>query len=136
VSRVAPHHDRIARLRTAWVAAVVLVSQASVWLHDARTPHVTCQEHGEAVHLDLGGNSPAGDDSRHDAVPSIYGVVLEHQHDHCGIVHSTGGPAWIPAAIFVPAGAAPPPGRPVAAGGKPVHLLRLAPKTSPPSALV
>jgi hypothetical protein len=122
---------RPARLRAAFVAAIVLIGQAASWVHAAATPHVTCLEHGESVHLVASGDPARGGATRVDGAPA---EGAAHEHEHCGLQghRTTAAPtptlASAPVAFSAPtAQALPPP--PASA-----TLLRFAPKTSPPRA--
>jgi hypothetical protein len=117
------------------VAAVVLVCHAAAWVHAAATPHVTCVEHGESVHLTVAANA--------ETIPTGELVLTSgptepaaHGHEHCGLQGPrTTAPAAAPRSssilrVSVPA-------LPVATVATPaLRLLRLAPKTSPPRSLV
>lgn len=124
------------------VALVVLFGQAAAWVHAAATPHVTCLEHGDSVHLAVAGTAGAapivaGSASvdRAAVTASVEGSEA-HGHEHCSlraqrlttpgapVIDSTAAllePDVLPALVF----ATPP-----------SHLLLLAPKTSPPRAPV
>jgi hypothetical protein len=123
-----------ARLGATFVVVAVLLCQATAWVHTAATPHVTCLEHGERVHLALGGQHAR--DAR-DAGPALTGAPIQsaaHAHEHCNLQSQGSGSAPVPTPTVVPAlfARAPvaraPRVRPAAA------LLRFAPKTSPPRA--
>jgi hypothetical protein len=118
------------------VALVVLLGQAAAFVHGAATPHVTCLEHGESVHI------PVGHPGAH--TPATAGISVAaaadeaelHGHEHCGVQAQRSATAAdaardASAAIFAPA-----PHVALAALPPPRHLLRLAPKTSPPCAPV
>jgi hypothetical protein len=114
----------------------VLLCQAAAWVH-AATPHVTCAEHGESVHL-ASANHAAARPVPTEASPTVVAAaeVDAHGHDHCGLqgqrTTSAGSPSPASsAATFAPALAL------IAPETKPpLQLLRLAPKTSPPRAPV
>jgi hypothetical protein len=118
------------------VVAVVLLCQATAWIHAAATPHVTCLEHGESVHLvvaAVGQPAPAGERG-----PSIAAEVepAAHAHEHCGLQGQRSSSA---AAPTCQAGAATAPRAQTLPAAEPrlaLRLLRLAPKTSPPAAPV
>jgi hypothetical protein len=118
------------------VAAFVLLCQAMAWVHVAATPHVTCLEHGDSVHLDTEG--PAGLPQGEGDAPAVAAATDDeataHAHEHCSLSgHRTtatpgAAPTDVTAAVVAaapPAATAPPPA---------VDLLLLAPKTSPPRA--
>jgi hypothetical protein len=102
-------------------------------VHAAATPHVTCLEHGESVHLDAVARAPAGPADGVSVVASA-NEAEAHGHEHCGLQgqRTTSATAPVDAsslASFAPAAAVA-----VAVATPPLHLLRLAPKTSPPRA--
>jgi hypothetical protein len=122
------------------LAFVLVVSQASAWLHAAAIAHVACLEHGEAVH-----RAPLRADDARATVPEDSGPIglradpaAASGHDHCAnaallrwrdvTLAAPPAPApFVPVArslTFVPA--------PAAGQGTVVYLL--APKTSPPPA--
>jgi hypothetical protein len=113
---------------------VVLLCQATAWVHAAATPHVTCLEHGESVHLAVATIAPTARAAGGVTVLSASTEADAHAHEHCSLqgqrTTQTGSPArdWS-VAIFA---LAPVP----AVGGErpPLQLLRVAPKTSPPPA--
>jgi hypothetical protein len=126
-----PSGRQRARPGATFVAVVVLLCQATAWVHAAATPHVTCLEHGESVHLASGGEGAQG------AGPAILAATTPattHAHEHCNLQGQSGGSAPVPERSVVRALFAPVPQlraprvRPAAA------LLRFAPKTSPPPA--
>ena len=114
------------------VAAVVLLCQATAWVHAAATPHVTCSEHGESVHLAVA----------HASLPARPGVTIvapstepdAHAHEHCGLQGQRTTQAGSPARDWSIATFAPAPLPAVEDERPPLRLLRLAPKTSPPRA--
>jgi hypothetical protein len=124
-------HHGLARLPTAVVVTVVLLCQGTAWVHAAATPHVTCLEHGESIHLlPLGGDAHAG------ALPAVSAPApaAAHDHEHCSLQGqrttspTTSGPSIIGASV------APAPA-PILTRDAPADgLLRFAPKTSPPPA--
>jgi len=124
---------RSGRIEAVFVAAVVLLCQAAAWVHGA-TPHVTCLEHGESMHLT--GGAPAAD-AHHGQRPNLAAAPAEpaaHAHEHCNLQgpRTTSVPApgesFVRAAAIVAASPALPILQP------PVGVLSLAPKTSPPRA--
>jgi hypothetical protein len=114
------------------VAVVVLLCQATAWVHAAATPHVTCVEHGESVHLTV--IPGASVSTRSLTVVASSSAPEVHAHEHCAFQGQRTTSALTAArtstlAIFtLPA---PPPPR---AAPPALRLLRLAPKTSPPRA--
>jgi hypothetical protein len=112
------------------VTALVLLCQAMAWVHEA-TPHVTCFEHGERVHLPVVRRAPDR------TTAGELAVVAETEsgadgHEHCGLQGQRTDAAATPAvdsslAIFTPT-----PQPPISQAGPSLRLLRLAPKTSPP----
>jgi hypothetical protein len=123
----------------ALVAAIVLLGQASTLLHEAATPHVTCLEHGERVHLDHPSAdrlhalvvAPSADVLAVDAAPS---ETADHAHDHCGLQGPRSTTAPTDARDFLTAPATTRVMASVPHGSATPWLLRLAPKTSPPRA--
>jgi hypothetical protein len=120
------------------VAAVVLLCQATAWVHAAATPHVTCLEHGESVHLNLAAPAtvagrPASPRGGLTVAPAPFEPEA-HAHEHCGLqgqrtTSSTAPVVDVATASFAPASL------PAVARTTPaLQLLRLAPKTSPPAA--
>jgi hypothetical protein len=113
------------------VAAVVLLCQATAWVHAAATPHVICLEHGESVHMEPGA---AGHDAERLTLSVPRPESTTHAHEHCGLQGQRTTSATAPArlslrATFAVAPAAAPAAIPLA-----LQILRLAPKTSPPRA--
>jgi hypothetical protein len=106
--------------------------QGAAWVHAAATPHVTCVEHGESVHLALrAGHSPV----QRAATLDVLGAPADataHGHEHCGLQGqgSTSAPTPHRTAVDVPVLSTPTPS--AAPARAPAALLRLAPKTSPP----
>jgi len=118
------------------VALVVIASQAGAWLHAAATPHVTCVEHGESVHLDVRSGAPdvqaGGAAQLADALDAAPSAPAAHAHDHCRVqasrVFASAAPARTVAALPAPLPKLPA----TAVPRSPLQLLFLAPKTSPP----
>jgi hypothetical protein len=128
------HRRDRTRPGAAFVVALVLLGHATAWVH-AATPHVTCLEHGESVHLATGVRASA-QALAHQAGGSVLASELTgagaHGHEHCSVQSSrstsapTPHPTFVrtaPLAAVAPASILAPPA---------VLLLRLAPKTSPP----
>jgi hypothetical protein len=124
-----------------WLAVVVVLCQGAAWVHAAASPHVTCVEHGESLHLALLGQA-AG--QRASDLGDVGGVALglvdapadaaAHGHEHCGLQGqgSTSAPAHQRASVDLAVLSTP---APFTAPPRPATaLLRLAPKTSPPGA--
>jgi hypothetical protein len=119
------------------VAAIVLLGQGSTLLHEAATPHVTCVEHGERVHLDHPAGArlralvvaPSADVLALDAAPSESG---DHAHEHCGLQgpRSTTTPTGARDFLIAPVTARVTHSVPNVSVTP--WLLRFAPKTSPP----
>jgi len=124
---------RSGRFEAVIVTAVVLLCQATAWVHGA-TPHVTCLEHGESMHLT--GDVPAA--AAHDAErPNLAAAPAEpaaHAHEHCSLQgpRTTSVPARGETFVRAAAAVAAAPALPIAQ--RPVGVLSLAPKTSPPRA--
>ena len=122
------------------LAFVLVASQASAWLHAAAISHVTCLEHGEAVH---GTALPAG--VTRATVPQDVGQVglradltTAGGHDHCGNAAllrwrdvALSGPVTLAPLVAIPRSLTFAPAR---VGGHGAVIYLLAPKTSPPSA--
>jgi hypothetical protein len=75
------------RLDGLLLAAVLITSQASAWVHAGAVAHVTCVEHGEAIHA----AAPNQSQSEGRAIPvAVAATVVEDEvaalaaHDHCG----------------------------------------------------
>jgi hypothetical protein len=118
------------RLPATVVAVIVLLCQNAAWVHAAATPHVTCLEHGESIHLAAVPSPTRADEPTVVTTPAVETV---HAHEHCNLQGQRTTSAWSPAPTFVracPAGAV---GPPTQLAVRPVGLLRLAPKTSPPT---
>jgi hypothetical protein len=121
------------RLPATIVAVIVLLCQGTAWVHAAATPHVTCLEHGESIHLaaDAHAAPPDASSDLQDVV-STPSEAAAHAHEHCNLQGQRTTSSAAPAPTFVRAV----PARavtqiaPFVAG--PVGLLRFAPKTSPP----
>jgi hypothetical protein len=112
---------------------LLLVCQATAWVHEA-TPHVTCLEHGERVHLIIGRQAPGQMAPGASAVVLVAAESDAHGHEHCALQGQRADSAAAPAPASAPALFAPAPLPIVAAVGPSRPLLRLAPKTSPPPA--
>jgi hypothetical protein len=116
------------------VASVVLLCQATAWVHAAATPHVTCLEHGESVHLVVATIAPAARAAGGVTVLSASTEADAHAHEHCSLqgprTTQTGSPARDSSVATFALAPVP------AVGGErpPLQLLRIAPKTSPPRA--
>ena len=110
------------------MAAVVLLCQATAWVHGAM-PHVTCLEHGESMHLAAGQEAAAGERPVLAVVPA---EAAAHAHEHCNLQgpRTTSAPTPDQTLVLAPvlSAAGPAPRR----APPPVGLLHLAPKTSPP----
>lgn len=115
----------------ALVAAVVVLCQAAAWVHTAATPHVTCLEHGESVHLATAARLVSQVPLTVVATPTD---IVAHGHEHCGVVSQGQSPAPESVRALADAVLATPPMPALAAPSSALALLRLAPKTSPPRA--
>jgi hypothetical protein len=128
------------RLAAAAIAVVVLLCQATAWVHAAATPHVTCAEHGESVHLGPSFHSKAGgaaprSDRDHRAVTGAVAESVAHGHEHCGLAAHRSTSVSAPPAGSVHTQTEPAsPILPSSPERAPVRTLSLAPKTSPPHA--
>jgi hypothetical protein len=118
------------------VALVVLFGQAAAWVHAAATPHVTCLEHGDSVHLPVARVAGPAEATAGVTVGTATDEAAAHDHEHCGVQAQRGTTtAVFERAATVAIFASPP--APVSAVLVPARqLLRLAPKTSPPRAPV
>jgi hypothetical protein len=128
------------RLGGLLLAAVLVASQTAAWLHAAAVAHVTCAEHGEAVHAV---SRPAA--ARATAAVTATVVAADplatlSAHEHCAseaLLRWRALSIAPPAASVVlpPVGLAPrlPVGPPAASASA---VYRTAPKTSPPHATV
>ena len=121
------------------LALVLVVSQASAWVHAAAIAHVACLEHGESVHrasVPAGARTTVSQDPRQPMLRADLAVATGH--DHCGNAALL---RWRDVALTAP----PTLAQPIGASrsltfasvrdqthGVPVY--RLAPKTSPPRA--
>ena len=116
------------------IAIVVLVGQAAAWVHESATPHVTCLEHGEQVHLTTQGLVAAAPRQGTGLAvePAPTAETAAHAHDHCGLQgqRTTSVPAPARALVSAPLAVSTAPAVPNVGPG--LLLLRLAPKTSPP----
>ena len=125
------------------MAAVLVASQAAAWLHAAAVTHVTCAEHGEALHA----ATPAAVPDEVEAPATVVATVATSDqvdtlaaHEHCasGALLRWRALTVTPPAVTVvvpPVVAALPfpTGPPATATGA---VYRLAPKNSPPHATV
>jgi hypothetical protein len=136
------------RARGLTLAVLLAAAQGSAWLHAAVVSHITCLEHGEAIHA---AHARAADGDAGQAIlvagrnqqgvtrlSGSEAAVVAHEHCGAGALLS-----WRGAALVAPAGAAAPlasaaddlsvvvPGLRTAS-----VLYLLAPKTSPPRAAV
>jgi hypothetical protein len=130
---------RVARRSASVLAWVVLLCQATAWFHGA-TPHVTCLEHGESIHLQTDGRPSraslyAGATAARESGLALAPVSMPtaaHEHEHCALQGHRVAPASAAKTTFTLATltVAALPVEPAARGA--VGLLRFAPKTSPP----
>jgi hypothetical protein len=118
------------RLPATVVAVIVLLCQSAAWVHAAATPHVTCLEHGESIHL-AAVTTPAR--AGEPTVVSTPAVEVVHAHEHCNIQGQRTTSTSSPAPTFVRACPARAIAPPTLLAVRPVGLLRFAPKTSPPA---
>ena len=118
-----------ARLATAFVAVLALLGQATALVHEAATPHVTCLEHGERVHLTVSATRSPVEGLAIEAAPR---EPSTHAHDHCSVQSQRGTTAPTPARAFVAAHFFTAPAPTIPRVERALRLLRLAPKTSPP----
>jgi hypothetical protein len=127
------HRQPAARVGAAFVAAFVLLCQAAAWVHAAATPHVTCFEHGESVHLAAAPAADANEAADATARPAP-AESTAHAHEHCGArTHrTTAAPVAAPAIAHTTFEAPAMPG--VSRAPAATTLLLFAPKTSPPAA--
>jgi hypothetical protein len=99
-------------------------------VHAAATPHVTCLEHGESVHLAPRDRLPQ---AQRLAVVDAPDETRAHGHEHCGLQAQGSTPSPAPHGASV-AATPPSPAGPAVEPRPVTGLLRLAPKTSPPHA--
>ncbi len=129
----ASNRQPAARVGAALIAAFVLLCQATAWVHAAATPHVTCFEHGESVHLAVAPAVDVNDAGDATARPAP-AESAAHAHEHCCVQghRTTTAPAAAPAlaraAFEVSVTFA------VSRAPAATTLLLFAPKTSPPAA--
>jgi len=136
------------RARGLTLAVLLAAAQGSAWLHAAVVSHITCLEHGEAIHAaparaadgEAGQAIPVADRNQPVVDRLSGGEAALVAHEHCGAGALLN---WRGAALFAPAGAA----APLASSaddlsvvvprlGTASVLYLLAPKTSPPRAAV
>lgn len=122
------------------LALLLVVSQASAWIHAVAIAHVACLEHGEAMHRATVPAAAAQATRPSETGPAGLRADLATAggHDHCGNAALL---RWRDVALPAPAPLAPvvPSSRSLtfATTGDGAHgavLYRLAPKTSPPIA--
>jgi hypothetical protein len=118
---------------------VVLLGQAAAWVHSAATPHVTCLEHGDSVHLAVAhttGPAASVANVHRLAVTSPTEGAEAHGHEHCSLraqrVATPDAPSVASAAALLTPDVVPP----IVVATASSHLILLAPKTSPPPAPV
>jgi hypothetical protein len=131
------------RVGVAVFAYACLLAQVSTFVHRALVQHVTCAEHGEAVHVaaqsrsgDLADNSGLRPSSTLARLPRAFGVTttVADDHDHCAAALSPSVKAPSPphqgtgpAATFLGVNSPSP-----RVDGTDVDTYLIAPKTSPP----
>jgi hypothetical protein len=119
------------RRSTPWLLVLlVLFGHLYARAHDAFELHVECAEHpGEWTHADPSHGQPAHDSKSHDSHGG--------EHGHCSLPHLSAPSAQpldaTPLLIDVAVIAEPLPAAPIARFPASTPLLRLAPKTSPPT---
>jgi hypothetical protein len=128
------------RLGGLLLAAVLVASQTAAWIHAAAVAHVTCVEHGEAVHAVSRPDAARAQVAVAATVVAGDTLATLSAHEHCA---SEALLRWRALAIAPPAASvllpavrlAPrfPVGPPASTTGA---VYRLAPKTSPPHAAV
>jgi hypothetical protein len=128
---ISRRHRALPRAAKLAVAAVVLLCQATAWVHAAATPHVTCLEHGESVHMEPGAGSH---DAGRLALSTPRPESATHSHEHCGLQGQRTISATAPTRIHARVSFAVATGPAPAAIPLALRLLCLAPKTSPPRA--
>jgi len=123
----------------ALTALVFLAAGLFGQIHESTTKHVTCSEHGEAIHVDNaavvdlpeGAAESTGDATLTDSSTPTH----DHAHDHCVLgpsnVFACGAHPLSTVATAVTADAIPASIRLPASSGD--ELYRVAPKTSPPA---
>ncbi len=126
------------RFRAVILAALLLASQTSAWLHAAAVSHATCAEHGEMIHA--GAVAPESDRAEAEpSSPALRGDVSGVSgHEHCGSSALLRfRDAALPAPIAVAFALTPPSSRlrdGVVALPRGADVYVVAPKTSPPRA--
>ncbi len=126
------------RVGFALVAYVCLLAQVSTFAHRAIVQHVTCAEHGEAIHVTTLASFAelAPSMSSRPVLPCASGVpaIVADNHDHCSVALSPSVKAPLqprqgvnPAARFLARNGVCPRVR-----GTAVDTYLIAPKTSPP----
>jgi hypothetical protein len=130
---------RRSRVPAALAAVLLVLANLLGALHDASTAHVRCAAHGELVDSDgpLAIAASAATPADHAALTAAPGSARGHGDVHCllaAALHASRiaprPPVLAAAAVTAVESAVPPPGLGAAPG---VHLLRIAPKTSPPA---
>ncbi|HET9624362.1 MAG TPA: hypothetical protein VFP84_23480 [Kofleriaceae bacterium] len=125
------------RLHAALTAIAFVVSCVIGMVHEARTRHVRCAEHGELVHVASPSGPARADSPRHASVRATGGLATLVEHEHCTLLPATRdarpavrGPALVAHRVAVadlPRATCDLPGLPQP------RLYRTAPKTSPPA---
>jgi hypothetical protein len=114
----------------------LVIAHGATLLHMALVPHRTC-EHGQLVEIghDAAAAESADEDASREEGPSVRSGA-EDEHKHCDVQALRHRPAEIqpPLAEAVLLRFEPPPSREGAIEARPVPLLSLAPKSSPPTA--
>jgi hypothetical protein len=126
------------RVPAALAAVLLVLANLLGALHDASTSHVRCAAHGELVDSDgpLAIAASAATTADHAELTAAPGSARGHGDAHCllaAALHASriaSRPPALAAAAVALESAVPPPALAAAPG---VHLLRIAPKTSPPA---
>lgn len=130
---------RSSRVRAALTALVFALSSLAGMVHESKTRHVRCAEHGELVDAGSPAVAPAAPSLEHAGMRDDAAPPALHGHDHCVLASTTRTsrievrpPQVAPVALAISELPDAPLARPVHAADA---LLLAAPKTSPPAAL-
>lgn len=132
--RCIPADDRArARVFALLTGLVCLLGQLGAVVHVGLVRHVRCAEHDALVHADDAGSEVAPVEG----AAALPVEAAEHADEHCLVAELRRtewlGPTAIAATTAAPAGPEVPALDRLVAPGPPVDLLRLAPKSSPPT---
>ena len=132
------HVARSSRVRAALTALVFALSSLAGMVHESKTRHVRCSEHGELVDAGSPAVAPLDQAGDHAGVHDDAAPAAMHGHDHCLLASTTrasrvevGAPQVAPVGLAIAELPDAPRARPSHAADA---LLLAAPKTSPPAA--